>query len=149
MVQASLHIIPANGYSQTRAGHSGSCDCNPEIQPVPHILCPAHALLSESSTAFQGYSFCQVLVTENGLWRPAACCKPYLPVFSEPLCWTWSWWLTTVLHIDECCIDCLILGWNHLQIVVATCAQFINGLELKQKDYQMSTVRKGIDVCFN
>lgn len=64
MVQVSLHIIPASGYSKTRAGHSGSChDCNPEIQPVPNMLSLTHAQISDSATAFQGYSFCQVLVS--------------------------------------------------------------------------------------
>lgn len=49
MVQVSLHIIPANSYSQTQAGHSGSCrDCNPEIQPVPNIFSLAYAQISDS-----------------------------------------------------------------------------------------------------
>lgn len=64
MVQVSLHIIPASGYSKTPAGHSGSRHgCNPEMQPVPNMLSLTHAQISDSATAFQGYSFCQVLVT--------------------------------------------------------------------------------------
>lgn len=92
MIQVLLYIIPANYYSQTRTGHSGSCDCNLEIQPVPSMLSLAHAHISGCFMAFKSYIFFCHVLPENGLRRLAACCKLYLPRFSEPQCWKGSWW---------------------------------------------------------